>query len=298
MTTDTLSSFTSTHGTFRGSHALGEGFLTRHRLRSPLYTQLFHDVYVESWRTLTHKIRCAGAAWLAPETATLTGASAAAVYGFDFAATHDPVEFVVPEDSRFTAKRGMHITRTTLGPADGVPWHEIQLATPLRMTLDLLCNRKLRRSLPRTVGQLDTLLGHEFVRVEDVDSVLRHRRDRGIVRARVALSHADQRAESIRESELRVWLRLHDLHPEVQWNVYDRNHNFLGRLDLAFPKHKLAVEYDGRWHESPEQTAKDQYRRRRMRAAGWRFVVVTNDELSGDPGAIVAAVRAALASST
>jgi len=295
MTTTTPSDYVPTHGTFIGSHAVGEGLLTRHQLRSAGYTQLFHNVYTESWRPLTHETRCVAAALLAPPSATLTGASAAAVYGFDFAATHDPVEFVVPEECRFTAKRGMHIIRTTLGPADGVPWHGIQLATPSRTTLDLLCNRKLRRSLPRTVGMLDALLHQGFVRADDLDSLLRGRHDRGIVRARTALALADGRSESIPESEVRVLLRLNDLHPEVQWNVHDRHGRFLGRLDLAFPGRKLAVEYDGKWHADPEQVLADQHRRERLRAAGWRFVIITHDRLRDDPEGIVTAVRSALA---
>lgn len=278
-------------GPFRGSEALCERWLTRRQLQSPLFTQLFHNVYVPAAVPLTHELRCRAAACVAPPSATITGASAAAVYGFDFAGTHDPVEFVVDEQEKFTAKRGMHIRRSTLGPADGTPWRGVRLATPLRTTLDVLCNTKLRRSLPRTVGLLDALLRAEFVDRTRLEALLRQRHDRGIQRARAALDYANPVAESIPESELRVWLQLGGLHPEPQVEVFDDDGTFLGRLDLCFPDQKLAVEYDGRWHNDPDQRRYDQWRRDRLRARGWDFVIVTHERLRDDPHELVAAIR-------
>lgn len=281
-------------GPFRGSHAVGEEVLSRSQLRAPLYVRLFQDVYVPSGYPITHELRCRGAAWLAPPSATLTGSSAAAVYGFEFAGVHDPVEFVVDEKVKFTAQRGMDIRRSTLGPVGGEPWGEVRLASPLRMTLDLLCNTKLRRSLPRTVGMLDVLLRAGFVDKDELAAWLETRHDRGIVRARKCVELVDPRAESIPESEVRVWLMLGGLRPELQINVHDENGEFLGRLDLGFPDYKLAIEYDGKWHDNPEQARLDKIRRERMEEHGWRFIVVTSEWLRDDPRGLVETVRAAI----
>jgi very-short-patch-repair endonuclease len=196
--------------------------------------------------------------------------------------------------AKFTAKRGMHIRRTAIELAAGEPWEGIRLATPLRTTLDLLCNVKLRRSLPRTVGLLDVLLRNEFIKRDALDALLRTRHDRGIVRARRCLKLADPRAESIPESEVRVWLVLGGLEPDVQINVHDAAGDFLGRLDLGFSQVKVAVEYDGKWHGEPEQQRYDLARRRRLEDNGWTFIVVTQEWLREDPRGMVNTVRDAL----
>lgn len=281
-------------GPFRGNEAISERLLTKKQLRSPLFTQLFHNVYLPSAIPISHELRCRGAACIAPPSATITGVSAAAVYGFDFAGVHDPVELIVDEEAKFTAKRGMHIRRCTLGPAEGTPWYGVQLATPWRTTVDILCNTKLRRSLPQVVSILDALLRARFVDPAQLRRLLRRRSDRGIQRARTALDHADPRAESLPESELRVWLALGGLRPEPQVEVFDNDGAFLGRLDLGFREARLAVEYDGAWHNDPDQRHHDQRRRDRLRAHGWEFVIVTKDWFRSDPRDVVETIRRAL----
>jgi very-short-patch-repair endonuclease len=281
------------NGPFLGSLAVSEGALTRNQLRSPWFRRLYRNVYVPMGYDRTHELRCRAAALVAPPEAVLTGNSAATVHGFDLALDDDPVEFVVPERSRFVCQRGMHIRRTVIRGIDSTPWHDIGLATPLRTTLDILTNTRLRRSLPRTVGLLDALLHGGFVTRVGVEAYLRRRRDHGIVRARRALALCDERAESIPESELRVWLNLAGLKPTPQWEVRTEG-CLLGRLDLAFESEKVAVEYDGEWHREGSQPEFDARRRAAIQAEGWVFVVITKDELYGDPKGTVARVQDAI----
>jgi very-short-patch-repair endonuclease len=273
---------------------VSEGALTRQQLRSPLLHRLFQNAYSPVGIPVTHELRCRAAAVVAPKEAVLTGCSAAVVRGLPLVETDHAVEFVIPEEVRFVAQRGMNIRRTRRGEIESEPWQGIRLATPERMTLDLLTNTRLHRSLPRVVGHLDAILRAGLVDIEELTRFVRARHLNGIVRARRALQLADPRAESIPESELRVRLVIAGLAPEVQLNVYDDRGNFLGRLDLAFPHCKLAVEYDGEWHGEGDQPALDLRRRSAFRAAGWEFVVVTKEQLYGDPRAIVATIQAAL----
>ncbi|WP_240519192.1 DUF559 domain-containing protein [Amycolatopsis antarctica] len=78
-----------------------------------------------------------------------------------------------------------------------------------------------------------------------------------------------------------------------QFNVRYRR-RLLGRLDLAIPEVKVAIEYDGRWHLAPHQAARDRERRARIVAEGWRFVVITAEQLARDYEAIVRAVSDAV----
>jgi hypothetical protein len=228
---------------FLGSHAMATGAVTSRALRSPLFTRLFRNVYVASTVPVTHVLRCKAAALLAPDGAVLTGCSAAAVRGVELVGAHDPVEFVLPERLLFALQNGVHIRRTSRGRIDSEPWQTVRLASPPRLALDILINTKLHRSLPRVVGYLDALLRAGEVDALALANYLNGRRDNGIVRAKRALQLVDPRSESIPESELRVWLRVAGLEPDLQVAVTDEQGAFVGRLDLAFPDRKLAVEY-------------------------------------------------------
>lgn len=204
------------------------------------------------------------------------------------------MEFLISRPAKFVPQRGMDVRRTAVGHDEYECWGPVRLATPIRLTVDLLINRRLRRSLPRTVGLLDAILRAELVDGSTLVGVLKQRHEHGIVRAREALDLADPRAESVPESELRVWLTQAGLAPEVQVEVFDQFGRFLGRLDLAYREYKVAVEYDGEWHSEGDQPELDARRRERLRAAGWEVIVVTKDQLYGDPKAVVATVQATI----
>ncbi len=215
--------------------------------------------------------------------------------GVELAKPHDPVEFIVPEKHRFGPIVGIKVRRTEVTEEESVPWQNARIARPDRIALDLL----LRLS-PRTRGWV----GRLRIAVPDLDAFLRaghsslmklerlfmRRRNRGIRLARNALQLSDTRAESLPESELRIVLAAGGFPATPQHVVRTEQGAFLGRLDLALTECKVAVEYDGRWHETPKQRRKDDKRRRRIIREGWRFVIVTAEDLATDFAGIVAAV--------
>lgn len=232
---------------------------------------------------------------IVPAAAVLTGRSAATVLGVNLAKPYDPVEFVVPEDSRFGPIDGIRVRRTAVTRSESRPWHGIRIARPLRIALDLFLRLSPRkygwiRRLRIAVPDIDAFLRARRVKRTALAKALRRRRNRGIRLARCALSLADPRAESHPESELRVVLVAGGLKPTPQVNVRDSRRRLLGRLDLAIVRAKVAIEYDGRWHATAKQAALDRERRSRIEAEGWRFVIVTADELATDYEAILNAV--------
>jgi hypothetical protein len=48
----------------------------------------------------------------------------------------------------------------------------------------------------------------------------------------------------------------------------------------------VALKYDGRWHDTPEQVVHDHERRQRREAEGWLFVIVNAEQLATDYEAI------------
>ncbi|WP_124818888.1 hypothetical protein [Micromonospora ureilytica] len=105
---------------------------------------------------------------------------------------------------------------------------------------------------------------------------------------------ADAAAESIPESRLRVRIVLAGVPTPVTQFVVERNGMFVARLDLAWPHLKVAVEYDGLWHDDPEQFHRDRRRLNRLLGEDWIVLHVTAKRFREDFDGFLAEVRAAL----
>lgn len=276
---------------FRGSDAVAAGLITPGQLRGPHVQRLFRDVFVPQHVRVTHALRCAGVALSIPE-GTITGRSAATLRGVRLARTGDPVELVVPLDSRVRPRDGLALRYTDVAEPERAPWGGAAVATPMRTALDLL----LSRGLPEGVADLDAVLRANLVAQSAVTRMVQQRTDHGIVLARQAAALADPRAESRPESKVRVWLALDGLHPEPQYWIED-DRGRVARVDLAFPPQRVAVEYEGGWHGGQWALTRDRDRLNRVQEAGWTVVFVTAEQLR-DPARMVALIRAALARAT
>ncbi|MET0420791.1 MAG: hypothetical protein ABW073_03725 [Acidimicrobiia bacterium] len=84
--------------------------------------------------------------------------------------------------------------------------------------------------------------------------------------------------------------------PMLQHVVVERN-VFLGRVDAAYPDHKIAIEYESyEHHVSKRALERDSARRNAFAAAGWTYIAVTAVDLR-EGSAVCAAIRAAMRSS-
>lgn len=102
---------------------------------------------------------------------------------------------------------------------------------------------------------------------------------------------------SARETKLRRLLLSAGLpEPEINWTLRDAVGRPVAELDLAYPRWRVAPEYDGRVHaDDPVQFAKDGDRWDRIRAQGWDHVRILNHHMRHGGGLAVAKVRDALA---
>jgi hypothetical protein len=108
-------------------------------------------------------------------------------------------------------------------------------------------------SSPSTRWPVD---GHRAILGFDPDGLLAYRaaapgaRSCRVLDRVVAL--ADRRSESVLETRLRLNLVLGGLPvPDVQYRVHDDYGFVLARVDLAYPSARLAIEYDGDTHFTP-----------------------------------------------
>ncbi len=111
-----------------------------------------------------------------------------------------------------------------------------------------------------------------------------------------ALADVRVGAETAEETRLRLLTTRAGLpEPELNHRLCDRSGRFLARLDLAYPRYRVAAEHDGRTHAfDEEQFAKDADRWDAIRAEGWQLVRVLSHHMRPDPRVAVARVAAAL----
>ena len=143
---------------------------------------------------------------------------------------------------------------------------------------------------------LDPAEPRPYVTLVDLAAALDAHRGRG----RRALLDAAGRirvgSESRPETLLRLLLIRAGLpEPEVNFVVEDERGRVLGRVDLAYPRHRVAVEYDGDHHRtSTRQYEHDIARFDRLHDAGWRVIRVRSRGLFRNPEATIARVRGAI----
>jgi very-short-patch-repair endonuclease len=80
----------------------------------------------------------------------------------------------------------------------------------------------------------------------------------------------------------------------VQFDVRDAAGRFVARVDLAYPQHRLAIEYDGDHHRGRASFRRDAARLNALRMCGWTVLRFTADDVLRHPSRVVAQVRALL----
>jgi hypothetical protein len=274
---------------FLGWWAVDEGLLTPDQLRSSAWRKVFRGVYVHRDVPLTHELRATAACVLLP-SAVVSGRSAAVLWGVDLAGADDEVEVTVPPGSHPHRVPGLRARRAMLLPGHrsyrrGVPVTSSD-ATALR----------LAGLLPgdAAVIAVDQMVDTGHADLGRVRALAAAARGRGAARARTACALADGLAQSPQETRVRLVLHRSDLPtPTAQYRVVDDRGRFVALVDFAWPEHRIALEYDGRWHAEPGQFAKDRARLNRLTAAGWRVVFVTAEDMRA-PTLLVSRIAAAL----
>jgi hypothetical protein len=254
-------------------------------VRDGVLRRVLRGVFVRADLDDTVEVRAEAAALVVSPASVIVDRTAAWIHGVDVFtyAEHDVlprVESCVLRWNSRTRRDGIDGRTRDLTPEDIMVIGGVRVTTPLRTALDLGCNLRRRDAL----AALD-----QFMRVHgltDADlgrAAVRYFRRRGVIQLRQLIPIADSRAESPRES----WTRLEIVDaglpaPEPQyWIRIDGVPTY--RLDLAYPKCRIAVEYDGdEFHlRTEEQKRHDAKRREWLRRQGWTVVVVRNGDFTG-----------------
>lgn len=276
--------------TVREAHQAGvDGNGLARLVRQGVLRRVFRGVYVDAALPDSIHERARALALVVPEAAVITDATAAWLYGVDVFPTSSyfgPMPrlhvFRLPDHTR-VRRGGVQGGRRTLQKADLLSIGDVVVTTPLRTACDL--GRILRRE--QALAAMDALLHlGDFTQTDLCAQVERFHGRRGVVQLRELAPLADGRAESVRESALRLlWIDAGLPKPDLQIPVAYAIGREPFRLDLGDTKVKYAAEFDGHdWHSTPEREARDAWRRDLIRKDGWTIDVFHDADLHGWDG--------------
>lgn len=259
-------------------------------MRGPAAGAPVADRYEQQARDL----RRLAAAYLAiaPERFAFSHVTAARLYGMPLpagVAARPGLDVVVP--GRAVRRAGVRGHKTLVLDArwrDGMPmlhpelvW--LQLAAVLHpddlvVAGDYLVRRK------RALSSLERLR----------EAVEGFAGQRGCRAATAALARLRAGTDSPPESRLRILLIAAGLpEPFIGYQVHDNGY-WVGTPDLAYPQHKVAIEYQGGGHRDEDVFEDDIARLERFHDAGWTVIQITKGQLR-TPATVVDRVRRALA---
>ncbi len=253
--------------------------------RDRVIRRVLHSVYVCSDLEDTVMLRVTAVKLVAAPHVVICDRTAACVHGvdaFDYPELEvlPPIDTCVPPENTRVRRHECVGRSRDLEPGDIMDLGGLLVTTPLRTALDLAAG------LPRRSGLavLDAFLSlRMFNEVALKNEVRRFARRRGVVQLRQLVAIADGRAESPGES----WTRLEIIDtglpvPQPQFVVTLRGEP-LFRLDLAYAKHRICIEYDGvEFHDPLDQMEHDEARREWLRQHGWIVIVVRKEDFTSE----------------
>ncbi|MEU1972310.1 hypothetical protein ABZ477_11675 [Microbacterium sp. NPDC019599] len=178
----------------------------------------------------------------------------------------------------------------------GVVGHRLQLREPARQIVNGIPTEhpaRLWRQAAWAWDLDDVIAAAEFLvlparRLLTVADLRREVIEGGDIRGRLlarALEEIRVGSETAEETRLRLALTRASLpEPELNWELRASSGRFVARLDLAYPRYRVAVEHDGRTHAFDDvQFARDADRWDAIRGLGWTHVRILSHHLHPDP---------------
>lgn len=228
-----------------------------------------------------------------PTGSMISHASAAELWGIELprSAMSARVQVVARREDRprHRPDRVVHEAVRLCAP-DGAVVSDVAVTSPARTWWDLAT----MLSPPDLLAVTDQILRTWCSPLCLQEMLFRHTGERGAVRARRALRHGDPRAESRMESVTR-WLLIESglPTPELQYAVRDEYGHIVARLDLAYPRLRIAIEFDGAVHREAEVFARDLRRQNWLVSGGWTVLRFSGADVLGRPSYVVSQVTAA-----
>lgn len=264
--------------------------VSREALRSSPWRRILRNVWTHESLPDDRQSRLAAVRLVLPPYAVLCGATAAWIYGADIRRTDElDIHVSFPPGQRRRPRTGLVVSQETLTPGDLWRLGDLGITSPLRTAFD--CLRLLRP--PDGLVVADALIRERRLSIDELAAYFASkRRLRNLRIGEQLVDLVEPLSESPMETRMRWELHRDGLpRPVAQYEVYAGD-QFVVRLDLAYPDHKVGVEYDGAWHW--DQRRHDDRRRERLRELGWTILVFSAEDVLRTPEQMSSAVRRAL----
>jgi very-short-patch-repair endonuclease len=231
----------------------------------------------------------AKACWLrSRRRGVLAGFSSSALHGSKWVDPSRPAEII---DTNRRKAPGVRVWQERIENDEITVVDQMRVTTPARTALDL--GRRYPRGI--AVAAVDALIQATELKMADVELLVdRYRGRHGMKAAKAALELADGRAQSPKETWLRLLL-ISAGFPRPQTQIAVRNEWDWAEayLDMGWEDIKVAVEYDGDQHRSSRyQYVKDIRRLETLERMGWIVVRVVAEDHPDDIIRRVAQARA------
>lgn len=275
---------------FRGTEAVDAGIVSVRQLRR-FYDAVYPGVYAPCAVELS-AVQRARAAWLwSRRSGIVAGISASAVLGAKWVEAGRCAELA---HCNRRAPPMIAVHTNTLFAKEVVESADMMVTTAARTAFDM------GRRLPVTAGvqRIDALMNATRLTAAEVHHIAEsHPGVRGLTVLRRTLELVDGGAESPYETLTRLILIRAGLPaPRTQLRVVDETGFTVAYVDMGWPEHRVAVEYDGAQHwTDARQRRHDIERLAQLEALGWIVIRVSSDMLR-TPAAVTERVRLALAS--
>lgn len=273
---------------FTRAEALAAG-LTDRALRGPRFRKVFTGVYVAAQIPDTLVVRSRAALRLLPGDAVISHHTAARLWRGS-----------VPDSPNVHTA----FTRDVGTAIDGIKTHRFarQLAVNRRHGLPVTTPEQTLLHLARPLDLVDLVAcADQFVRQRvttafDIAEFARQNGGQGSALTVRAAELVRDRVDSAAETRVRLLMVLAGLpEPVVNHPITRDDGSVEYRLDLAFPEGRIAIEYDGRWHDTPEQRVLDEARRLDLAHRGWTVIVLRSEDLYETPELTLTRLGAELA---
>lgn len=228
------------------------------------------------------------------EDAVLSHATAAAILELPlpvWLADQRLIHVTAPRTSNRPRRRDIRTHHASLLPTECVELDGFRVTSPARTYTDVA----YRLMVSELVAFGDAMMRKYGVSQRELlATILRRNRYPGRLKARQCVDLLNPRAESPKESELRIMLQTAKFPaPAINPDILDHRGQFLARGDIAYEEHRVLVEYDGAYHAEMHQRAHDAARRATLREHGWIVVEVVGEDMQ-HPGRVISRVSKAL----
>jgi very-short-patch-repair endonuclease len=253
------------------------------RVKAGNWLRCAPGVYFADDRPFTDSARVRATVWSYGHRAVASGLAAAWWHGLTRFAP-DVIEVTVPRDSNGRCRAGSRLRRRDLAPADIVERMGLRVTALPLTVVEAAARRGGGAKL------MDSALQRHVELPQLWSAHLRNKGRYGSPAARRLLQAASDGARSEAERLLIKLLRDNGI---TGWKA---NYPVGGyKVDVAFPKQKVAIETDGwAFHSSQEDFQNDRERQNKIALLGWQVLRFTWLDLTEYPQRVLALIRRAI----